>query len=221
MSGIRPGIIATILADPATVTLKRLAWAYGCARRGSSEEDQLGGILESRLGDPSEMLSWIAGQLASQAPTALARISESLRDVPENTVAWTYTILGFDRSKYLTRTLLPRAGGRRPLIHNIHRDDLDPHPHNHPWNEAHFAIAAGGYTEERDGVRRILRPGDVNRLLAGTFHRVTDVLPDTWTIGLAGERVQDWGFLVDGAVVPHAEYFARKGHVIVKSEGKS
>lgn len=148
---------------------------------------------------------------------ALAAFSAALAERPENHEAWTYTILGFDGDPYITRTLLPRIGGLRPMLHRIHREDRDEHLHNHPWATAEFRILSGGYTEDRlvDGkiVRSALMPGDVNRLTASTFHRVVDVEPNTWTLGLVGERVQEWGFLVDGAVVLSAEYFKRKGYV--------
>lgn len=148
---------------------------------------------------------------------ALAAFSAALGELPQNADAWTYTIRGFDGAPYITRTLLPRLGGFRPLIHRIHREDRDDHLHNHPWSIAQFLIVSGGYTEDRlvDGKikRTALMPGDVNTLEASTFHRVVDVCANTWTFGLVGERVQDWGFLVDGLVVPSAEYFARKGYV--------
>lgn len=148
---------------------------------------------------------------------ALAAFSAALAERPKNSDAWTYTIFGFDGSPYITRTLLPRLGGLRPMIHRIHREDADEHMHNHPWSTAQFMIMSGGYTEDRlvngEVQRTALMPGDVNTLTANTFHRVVDVIDGTWTFGLVGDRCQDWGFLVDGVVVPSAEYFKRKGYV--------
>lgn len=141
---------------------------------------------------------------------ALSALSAALAEVPRNSHAWTYTIAALDGSPYLTRTLLPRLGRHRVMLHRIHRKDADPWPHNHPWRDARFLVLSGGYTEERDGATRVLRPGDVNALTAETFHRVTHVEPNTWTLGLIGERVQDWGFRVDEVLVPHAEYFAQQ-----------
>jgi hypothetical protein len=147
----------------------------------------------------------------------LAAVSAALAELPQNSHAWTYTIRGFDGSSYLTRTLFPRAFGARPMIHRIWREDQDRHPHNHPWAWARFLIVSGGYVEERhvangDIVERTLGPGDVNALEASTLHRVRTVWPNTWTLGLIGPRVQDWGFCVDGTIVPHKTYFAQFGH---------
>lgn len=52
MSHIREGkpplAIAMTIANAETSTLKRLAWAYGCARKGSDEERQLEALLLER-----------------------------------------------------------------------------------------------------------------------------------------------------------------------------
>lgn len=140
----------------------------------------------------------------------------ALAGLDKNDNAWTYTIHGFDGSPYITRTLLPRVGEHRLMLHQIHRADADPYMHNHPWRTARFLILSGGYVEERlvDGeiVARAIAPGEWNEIDANTFHRVRTVWPDTWTLGVVGERCQDWGFLVDGALVKSADYFARKGY---------
>lgn len=154
--------------------------------------------------------------------------------LPENRIAWSYTIRGSDGSPYLTRALLPRISRWRPVVHQIHREDEDPDPHNHPWDEAYFLIVTGGYTEERlVGLRRengalvggrvvtqAYRPGDVNHLRSGDFHRIAEYLPGTRTLGLLGRRVQEWGFLVDGRVVPWREYLQRKQY-LRRGDGKS
>lgn len=156
---------------------------------------------------------------------SLAALSAACGELLQNSKLWTYTINGFDRSPYLTRTLFPRLAGHRPMLHRIWREDQDRHMHNHPWRTAKFLILSGGYVEERlvDGVpvARTLAPGDVNTLNAETFHRVRTVWPNTWTLGIVGDRVQDWGFLVDGTLVPHAAYFAAKGHLNVAGAGQS
>lgn len=49
MSAVRPGTIATLLADPGKCSLKRLAWAFGCSKHGSDEERQLRAALLERI----------------------------------------------------------------------------------------------------------------------------------------------------------------------------
>lgn len=124
--------------------------------------------------------------------------------------AMTY-LIGSEADRYITRTLMPRVDDCRMLIHTIHRADRDHNPHDHPWDEAVFLVVDGGYTDERwilnhGVVRRALRPGDMNWLMASDYHRALDVLPNTLTLGVVGLRVQDWGFMVDGVKVPHQEY---------------
>lgn len=149
--------------------------------------------------------------------SAFSAVQAALAELPSNKHLFTYTIPGYDRSAYLTRTLLPRALGRRLLLHHIHRPDQDVWMHNHPWREAYFLVVSGGYIEERETPSGVeinrLRVGDVNHIDAQTYHRVTSIQPGTRTIGLCGDRVQDWGFKVEGRHVPHAEYFAARKHV--------
>lgn len=152
---------------------------------------------------------------------AAIQAGSSALALEKNDNFFTYTIYGFDGQPYITRTLLPRADGSRVILHRIHREDFDEHPHNHPWKRATFTVLAGGYDEERlvnldypkgAMVKRTLRPGDVNQLDDKTFHRISRVEPGTWTLGVLGERAQSWGFLVDGELVDWIDYFQRKGH---------
>lgn len=149
------------------------------------------------------------------ARAALGALAGALHELPNNRYLWSYMIKGLDGSPFMQRTLFPRIAGHRLLIHHIFRADEEPWVHNHPWRTARFLVISGGYTEQRlvDGkiLLRSFSPGDVNRLDASDFHRVDSVLPGTWTIGVAGEHCQDWGFLVDGeGLVLHEEYMERK-----------
>jgi hypothetical protein len=99
-------------------------------------------------------------------------------------------------------------------IHQFASSDTDDELHNHPW-EAVSLILAGGYAEERrvesaafDSVDAWLRgrpagykvvirdfkPGSINHLFADTFHKVTLLEADCWTLIVIGKRVQSWGF---------------------------
>ena len=139
----------------------------------------------------------------------MAALQSALGELPRNDRAWSY-VIGTGGVPYITRTLLPRVAGRRPMLHRIHRPDADAHLHNHPWRTCRSFILSGGYTEERlvDGevVRFRHGRGDINQLDARDFHRIDIVEPDTWSLLLVGERVQEWGFLVDGDVVPWRTY---------------
>ena len=49
----------------------------------------------------------------------LGALAGALREMPKNDSAFTYDIIGFDNSQYLTRTLLPRFGARRVILHAL------------------------------------------------------------------------------------------------------
>lgn len=42
-------MVSGVIADPGASSLKRIAWAYGCARRGSADEAALRDILVDRI----------------------------------------------------------------------------------------------------------------------------------------------------------------------------
>lgn len=149
--------------------------------------------------------------LETVARAALSALAAGLSELPKNDHLWAYTIHNKD-TPYLTRVILPRVLGWRLMLHCIRREDHDPYPHNHPWHTAHSVVLLGAYAEERNGRIRILRQGDRNRLGRDDFHRIIAVDPGTWTAFLAGDRVGDWGFRVDGEFVEWREYFRRQGH---------
>ena len=78
----------------------------------------------------------------------MAALQSALGELPRNDRAWSY-VIGTGGVPYITRTLLPRVAGRRPMLHRIHRPDADAHLHNHPWRTCRSFILSGGYTEER------------------------------------------------------------------------
>ncbi len=80
-------------------------------------------------------------------------------------------------------------------LHRFRRSDDDLELHNHPWESSVSFVLAGGYTEERrcdkpDGswevVRRRIEPGEINVIMADTFHRVDLIEEDAWTLFLVG-----------------------------------
>lgn len=136
----------------------------------------------------------------------------------------TFQLRHADGSPYLTRHVLwgddaleTHAGApHSAFVHHIHTPDGDRHMHDHPWAWAAAIVLSGGYVERRyDDDRpdysysRRYAVGDLNILRPGDYHSIVAVEPDTWTLFLCGRETQDWGFLVDGKHVPHAEYFKR------------
>lgn len=139
-------------------------------------------------------------------------ISAAFAEIPRNSNLWTYTINSITNEPYITRTLFPRVAGVRPILHHIHQPDTGKWPHNHPWKWVHSLILSGGYTEERDGAKRCFYPGDINSFSAETFHHISHVTDDTWTLMFVGPRVQEWGFMVNGQFITHKDYFRLNGY---------
>lgn len=104
------------------------------------------------------------------------------------------------------------------LHHILLPDQDDPHVlHNHPWRWAHSTILHGWYAEERPHklggfVSRSYPTGSSNTLEPETFHRITSVSHDCWTLFLTGPKVKSWGFDVPGrGFVPWRERLAARG----------
>lgn len=117
------------------------------------------------------------------------------------------TLRWADGMRYLTRYILYRFPFGLIYLHRIHRHDPDRALHNHPW-PARCYILWGGYSElvttratHPTWFPRTYRCGDVNTLSAHEYHRIVDVLPNTWTLVIAGPRYRRWGFLVNGSHV--------------------
>ena len=53
--GSSPRAVAETIFKADTATLKRIAWAYGCAKKGSDEERQLYALLMDRAAKESEV----------------------------------------------------------------------------------------------------------------------------------------------------------------------
>lgn len=128
-----------------------------------------------------------------------------------------------DGSPYLTRSVLAGDDALEThtdapysvFHHRIHTPDADRHCHDHPWAWSVAVVLAGGYTERRATAStdvyytRSYAVGDINILRPADYHSIIDVLPDTETLFICGREARDWGFIVDGVHIPHAEYFRR------------
>ena len=109
-------------------------------------------------------------------------------------------IVGDDGTPYLTRyTILHLPFDRKIYLHRFHRSDADSELHNHPWGRSYSLILIGGYREERLAPDREIevreyRAGSVNVVDHDTFHRVDLTHGECWSLFLAGEQRQSWGF---------------------------
>jgi hypothetical protein len=94
-------------------------------------------------------------------------------------------------------------------VHQIYREDLDPVPHDHPWQFWSFVLR-GGYQEELherpgDGVgRMVVRwPRRLHRFPLHHAHRIVAVAPHTVTLVLVGRKRRTWGFYDGGQFVDY------------------
>lgn len=88
-------------------------------------------------------------------------------------------------------------------VHFVYREDLDPHPHDHPWRFIRMVLR-GGYTEEYAG-QKIGAVGTLRPFRPGYFptharHRIVSVLPNTVSLVLVGRKRRTWGFWVPGVL---------------------
>ena len=108
-------------------------------------------------------------------------------------------------------------------IHHILREDYARDNHNHPWI-ARTIILKGDYDETRlknyyrdyinsggafvyeyEKSNRVA--GDTATLTPDDFHNITRVSDGgVWTLFITWKYQQNWGFLVDGKVIPHELY---------------
>lgn len=108
--------------------------------------------------------------------------------------------------------IVTRWGG--VYLHHIAGPDPGMDVHDHPWTFASL-ILAGGYSEEHvankdavtcaqtaerwpdtctPGVARSWRRWQVHRMPLDVAHRITSVLPGTWTFVVRGPDRRVWGF---------------------------
>lgn len=87
-------------------------------------------------------------------------------------------------------------------LHRIFREDLDPVPHNHPWNFTSLVVW-GGYIEEyhEHPYATIDNPShrewsrySLHRMHHYEAHRIVDVRPGTLTLIFVGRKQGSWGF---------------------------
>lgn len=85
-------------------------------------------------------------------------------------------------------------------VHFIHREDLDPVCHDHPWGFWRMVLR-GGYLEERLKKPRIgpprlhqIAPWAPSFFPVEQAHRIIRVKPGTVSLVLVGRKRRTWGF---------------------------
>jgi hypothetical protein len=104
---------------------------------------------------------------------------------------------------YITpRWLSEQPFGVGVYLHRLHAPDKEG-LHDHPWGFLAIVLT-GGYEEETfHGSHAHLGRGLWRRLVlrsASAFHRISYVIPGTWTLLIHGPRRKPWGFLRPDAV---------------------
>lgn len=92
-----------------------------------------------------------------------------------------------------------RQPGAALYLHRFVSSDPLDQVHSHPWEFGLSLILVGSYREYRctrggRGSMRDFRPGDVNYFDPIDRHRIELLTPEVWTLFLAGNYLQPWGF---------------------------
>lgn len=85
-------------------------------------------------------------------------------------------------------------------VHFIHREDLDPVPHDHPWVFWRMVLR-GGYVENyfenprhSFGYPQVIMPFRPLRFPTTHAHRIVMVKPGTISLVVVGRKQRVWGF---------------------------
>lgn len=107
-----------------------------------------------------------------------------------------------DGTDYLVRLRIIQTPLFGIYLHDIHEDDGDRDPHNHPWSFLSLVVR-GQYTERVYPDPRLHpyayaekthRRLSVHRMGRKAAHRITDASPGLKTLILTGPRKATWGF---------------------------
>ncbi|MBK9427230.1 MAG: hypothetical protein IPN63_07550 [Gammaproteobacteria bacterium] len=99
---------------------------------------------------------------------------------------------------YMVRVYVGHWGGYRAYLHRYDSADGERWLHDHPFSGLSI-ILSGGYVEEvlshlGAEPRRFWRRW-INWIPARKLHRISRVLPGTWTLFVHGPHRHKWGFL--------------------------
>ena len=124
------------------------------------------------------------------------------------------TIPCLDGTDYLVRLRVIQTPWFGVYLHDIHKDDGDRAPHNHPWSFASVVIR-GYYTERvypdplgrsSHYIEQTHRARSLHRMGRTAAHRIVDAAPGLKTLILTGPRQASWGFFVAGQHIDWSDY---------------
>jgi hypothetical protein len=124
------------------------------------------------------------------------------------------TIPCFDGTDYLVRLRIVQTPWFGIYLHDIHKDDGDRAPHNHPWS--FLSIVLRGHYTERVYPAPLEQPDryvpqthsarSMHRMGRTAAHRIVDASPGLKTLIVTGPRQASWGFFVDGELIDWSDY---------------
>lgn len=113
---------------------------------------------------------------------------------------WETFIIGKQHNPMMKRLRVVQTPWFGIYLHFIYREDLDPVPHDHPWNFWRMVLR-GGYVENYldDPASGPARPQMILPFRPTFFptyhaHRIVMVKPGTISLVLVGRKVRSWGF---------------------------
>lgn len=107
-----------------------------------------------------------------------------------------------DGTQYLVRLRIVQTPLFGIYLHDIHEDDGDRDPHNHPWSFLSLVLR-GHYTERyygdplghrQDYALKTHRRFSIHRMGRAAAHRIVDAAPGLKTLIITGPRKATWGF---------------------------
>jgi hypothetical protein len=119
-----------------------------------------------------------------------------------------------DGTDYLVRLRIVQTPWFGIYLHDIHKDDGDRDPHNHPWSFLSFVVR-GSYMERlypdpigapNDYVLQTHMARSIHRMGRDSAHRIVDASHGLKTLIMTGPRQSSWGFFTGGEHVDWTEY---------------
>ena len=129
------------------------------------------------------------------------------------------TIPCLDGTDYLVRLRIVQTPWFGVYLHDIHKDDQDRAPHNHPWSFLSLVVR-GAYVErvyddpcgKPDEYREQTHHArSVHRMGRTAAHRIVYATPGLKTLIVTGPRQASWGFFVGDEYIDWSEYERRIG----------